>query len=91
MPTLRGLQRLPEGGDDMTRRRIALLIELPDDTAHLLGMIALRRLLKCLLRSYGLKCLSIKHPSDTATFGSACEHPVEPKQASTLSKPQKRC
>ena len=52
----------------MKKRRIALLLELPDDTAHLLGMIALRRLLKALLRGYGLRCLSIKEPSDTITF-----------------------
>lgn len=56
-------------------RRIALLLELPKqpidakpDAGTDTGMIGLRRLLKCLLRSYGLRCLSIKEPSDTATF-----------------------
>ena len=49
------------------RRRIAILVELPADNSD--GMISLRRFLKGLLRSFGIKCLSIKHPSETATFG----------------------
>lgn len=72
------------------KRRIAILLELPEDTPHLLGTIALRRLLKGLLRSYGLKCLSIKEPSDTATFRNACEQPVDPMEPSTTPKQVKR-
>lgn len=53
-------------------KRIALLIELPDDSNGL-GMIALRRFLKGLIRSYGMKCLSIRPPEDTVTFGATPE------------------
>lgn len=63
------------------RRRIAILLELPADNPEAVGMIALRRLLKGLLRAYGLRCLSIKDPSDTATFGTACEQPDAPIEA----------
>ena len=42
-----------------TKRRIALLLELPADSPDSLGMIALRRLLKGLLRAYGLRCIDI--------------------------------
>lgn len=55
------------------KRRIALLLELPHDNVDAIGMIALRRCLKALLRGYGLKCLSIKEPHETVTF-------KEPKQ-----------
>ena len=61
-----------------TKRRIALLPELPADSPDSLGMIALRRLLKALLRAYGLRCLSIKEPSDTATFKDS-DVPAVPK------------
>lgn len=50
------------------RKRIAILLELPDDSSGL-GMLALRRFLKGLLRSYGMRCLSIRPPEDTVTFG----------------------
>ena len=63
-----------------TKRRIALLLELPADSPDSLGMIALRRLLKALLRAYGLRCLSIKEPSETMTFGTACELSDEPSE-----------
>jgi len=43
-----------------TKRRIALLLELPADNPDAIGMIALRRLLKALLRSYGLRCIDVK-------------------------------
>ena len=73
------------------KRRIAILLELPHDSLDMIGMIALRRLLKGLLRAYGLKCLSIKDPKDTATFGAPCEHPVEPKEPSTVPTRESRC
>ena len=63
-----------------TKRRIALLLELPADNPDMLGMVALRRLLKALLRAYGLRCIDIKEPSETVTFGRACEQPVELEQ-----------
>ncbi len=54
------------------RRRIALLIELPKQTAPTdpAGEQRLRRFLKALLRSYGIRCLAIRPPADTKTFGS---------------------
>ena len=61
-----------------TKRRIALLLELPADSPDSLGMIALRRLLKTLLRVYGLRCISIKEPSDTVTFKDS-DVPAVPK------------
>ena len=61
-----------------TKRRIALLLELPADNPDMLGMIALRRLLKGLLRAYGLRCLSIKEPSKTVTFKDS-DVPAVPK------------
>jgi len=48
-----------------TKRRIAILIEIPNDQ-H--GMSALRIFLKGLLRSFGIMCLSIREPKDTVTF-----------------------
>lgn len=54
------------------KRKIALLLELPDDTAGL-GIIALRRFLKGLVRSFGIRCLSIKEPSETKAFGENTE------------------
>lgn len=63
-----------------TKRRIALLLELPADNPDMLGMVALRRLLKTLLRVYGLRCMSIKDPENTRTFGTACEQPDEPSE-----------
>jgi hypothetical protein len=47
-------------------RRIAILVELPkgDDVE----MVAFRRLLKCLLRQFGLKCVGMKKPEETVTF-----------------------
>lgn len=50
------------------RKRIAILLELPDDSSGL-GMLALRRFLKGLIRTYGMRCLSIRPPEDTVTFG----------------------
>ncbi len=71
-----------------TKRRIALLLEYNCDQ---LGHSALRKLLKGLLRSFGIKCLSIRDPSDTVTFRSASLHPVEPKQPSTVPTRDVRC
>ena len=42
------------------RRRIAILLELPHDNPDMIGMVALRRLLKALLRVYGLRCIDIQ-------------------------------
>ena len=52
----------------MNARRIALLLELPADSPDMIGMIALRRCLKALLRVYGLRCIDIS------------EQPVEREQ-----------
>jgi hypothetical protein len=50
------------------KRQIAMRVELDegDNDFH-----KLRRFLKCLLRSYGIKCLSIQPPEKTVTFASA--------------------
>ena len=73
------------------KRRIAILLELPHDSLDMIGMIALRRLLKGLLRAYGLRCLSIKEPKATVTFRTACEPTDVPKQPSTVPTQQTRC
>ena len=69
-------------------RRIALLLELPkersDAKPNHAGMIGLRRLLKCLLRSYGLKCLSIKRPDETITFGLKSE--IQTRDTTSVSQ-----
>jgi len=58
------------------KRRIAILIEIPNDQ-H--GMSALRLFLKGLLRSFGIRCLSIREPCETVTFkDESPQH--EPKQ-----------
>ena len=54
----------------MTKRRVAMLLELEEGDDDL---PKLRRFLKCLLRSYGLRCVSIRPPKETNTFGSATE------------------
>ena len=47
-------------------RRIAILVELPkgDDVE----MVAFRRMIKALLRQFGLKCVGMKPPEETKTF-----------------------
>lgn len=50
-------------------RRIALLIEIPIGLENA-GMPALRRFLKVLVRTYGIRCLSVLPPSETRTFGN---------------------
>lgn len=47
-------------------RRIALLVELPKGEA--IEMVALRRMIKALLRGFGIKCLAMKTPEETQTF-----------------------
>jgi hypothetical protein len=51
-------------------RKIALLVVLPatPDEKTDPGMRGLRRFLKALVRSYGIRCISIKRPSETVTF-----------------------
>jgi hypothetical protein len=61
----------------MTRRRIALLLELPTDDQDE-GMRGLRWLLKRLLRGYGIRCLALRPPDQTATFGPKRETPSNP-------------
>jgi len=52
----------------MSKRRIAILLELPSDDQN--GMAALRLFLKGILKSFGIKCLSIRDTKDTVTFAS---------------------
>ncbi len=52
-----------------TPRRVAILIEIPIGLENA-GMPALRRFLKVLVRTYGIRCLSVLPPSETRTFGN---------------------
>ena len=45
--------------------RVAILVELPRGTDD---VPALRRCIKALLRSYGLRCVAIQQPVKTETF-----------------------
>jgi hypothetical protein len=59
-------------GDPMTteHKRYAILVEiLPDKSGSSDGMTRLRKFLKSALRSWGIKCISIREPADTLTFG----------------------
>jgi hypothetical protein len=53
--------------DGKPKRMVAILLELDEDDNDFLK---LRRFLKCILRSYGMKCISIREPSETVTFKS---------------------
>ena len=46
-----------------------MLIELPIGLENA-QLASLRRFLKVLVRSYGIKCLSVLPPNETRTFGS---------------------
>ena len=72
------------------KRKIAILVEIPIGLDNA-GMAALRRFLKALIRSYGIKCLAVKNPIDTKTFSTACLHPNEPMQPSTTPVRDVRC
>jgi hypothetical protein len=43
-----------------SRKRIALLLELPSDRPRDEGLCLLRKLLKGLIRGYGLRCIDIR-------------------------------
>jgi hypothetical protein len=47
-------------------RRIAILVELPKGTP--IEMVAFRRMIKALLRQFGLKCVGLRPPEETTTF-----------------------
>ena len=51
-------------------RRLAMLIELPSGLEYA-GIAALRRFLKALIRSYGIKCISIIPSEESPTFAIA--------------------
>jgi hypothetical protein len=42
------------------KRRIELILELAQDNPDMIGMVALRRLLKGLLQAYGIRCVSLQ-------------------------------
>jgi hypothetical protein len=67
-------------------RRLALLIEIPSDKSGL-GIAALRRFLKGLVRSYGIRCLSVLPPEQTKTFGSERHAPGAISSESTDCSP----
>lgn len=50
-------------------RRIAILVEIPADDPEA-AMRGLRWLLKRALRAFGLRCLALRDPSETRTFGN---------------------
>jgi hypothetical protein len=51
----------------MAKRRIALLLEIPEDESES-GLRGLRSLLKRMWRGYGIRCLALRPPAETATF-----------------------
>jgi hypothetical protein len=52
-------------------KRYAILIEiLPDDRGSADGMTRLRKFLKAALRSWGIRCIAIRPPEETKTFGT---------------------
>ncbi len=65
-------------------RRIAILVELPIGIENA-GIASLRRFLKTLIRSYGIRCLSVLPPSETRTFGSQAGSVAKIKLAATVS------
>ncbi len=64
------------------KRRIAILIEIPD-RQH--GLSALRIFLKGLLRSFGIRCISVLPPSETRTFGSYSDQGAKKEQGATIN------
>jgi len=50
-----------------SKRRIALLLEIPDDQEGS-GMRGLRCLLKRMWRGYGIRCIAARPPAETKTF-----------------------
>ena len=63
------------------KRRIALLLEYDDHRLR-----DFRRLLKAMLRGYGIRCLSMRPPEQTATFQST--NPSMPNETnSETTKP----
>jgi hypothetical protein len=50
--------------------RYAILIEiLPDKSGSSDGMTRLRKFLKAALRCWGIRCIAIRPPKETRTFG----------------------
>jgi hypothetical protein len=52
------------------KRMVAILLELDEGDNDFLK---LRRFLKCILRSYGMKCISVREPETTVAFKSEAE------------------
>ncbi len=51
-------------------KRYAILVEvLPDEAGSADGMTRLRKFLKAALRSWGIRCIAIRPPEETKTFG----------------------
>jgi hypothetical protein len=51
-------------------KRYAILVEvLPDEAGSADGMTRLRKFLKSALRSWGIRCIAIRPPEETKTFG----------------------
>lgn len=61
-------------------RRIAMLIELPIGLENA-QMASLRRFRKILVRSYGIRCLSVLPPAETITFGNQA---IKTERAATV-------
>jgi hypothetical protein len=49
------------------KRRIAILIEIPCDDDQ--GIGRLRAFLKVALRAFGIRCIGLRPPEETRTFG----------------------
>ena len=64
-------------------RRIAILVELPIGLENA-GIASLRRFLKTLIRSYGIRCLSVLPPNETRTFGNYIGSKAKIKPAASI-------
>ncbi len=71
-------------------RRIALLIELPIGLENA-GLPALRRFLKVLVRTYGIRCLSVLPPNETRTFANYVGSTVRNDEDGTLADSRFQC
>lgn len=60
-----------------------MLVELPAGLENA-QMAALRRFLKSLVRTYGIRCLSVLPPSETRTFGSQAGSQSKIKPTATV-------
>lgn len=71
-------------------RQIAMLIELPIGLENA-GLPALRRFLKVLIRTYGIRCLSVLPPNETRTFANYVGSTANIDEDATLADSRLQC